>query len=252
MFLPDDLSVGQGLGTEGQGAEGNAGEGAPQPEQTIPYKRFEEIYGKMKDYEGQLSRFKQIGDPNSASERLKKLEQWEKQVEDYRQKQNQTPTEQAEAQRVAAIRKELLKVYPELNDVNTVKELKAQLAALQQNSQQSVDQATLKDMSTRFADTLKAAKIDAKYQTKIEEYLVSQMSEEERQEFVKGDFTIAERIFTNELKDGLFSAMKAKPVLQAPAVRHTPGGTPPQSKVQKARTLAEAAEDGWNRINSGE
>lgn len=236
---------------EGTGvAEGQEGVESQPQEQTIPYKRFEEVYGKMKDYETRSSQYKEFGDPASVKERLGKLAQWEKTIEEHRKQQSLTPPEQAEAQRVAQLRKELEKVYPEIGDVKTLKELREELNAMKNGFSENQAQATLKDMSSRFTDTLKSAKLDTKYQTKIEEYLVSQMSEEERQDFVRGNYEIAERIFNNELKDGLFSAMKARPNLPTPAVRQTPGGTPPKGAGKKATTLAEATDAGWDLIHS--
>jgi hypothetical protein len=226
-------------------------QGEPQ-EQSIPYQRFEQVYGKMKDLESKYTQFKEFGDPGSVKERLNKLAQWEKTVEEHRQQQAKTPDEQAEAQRAAQIKKELLKVYPELADVNSLKELKAAMDELKNGYATTKAEATLKEASMRFSDTLKAAKIDSKYQDKIEEYIVSQMSDEERQEFVKGNYEIAERIFNNELKDGLFSGMRAKPNLPTPMTRNTPGGTPPNGRDNKPKTLQEAAELGFALISNRE
>jgi small-conductance mechanosensitive channel len=225
-------------------------EAAPQ-ENTIPYQRFEQVYGKMKEYETQIQRFKEFGDPSTVKEQLAKLKQWEKAVDEQRRQAAQTPDEKSEAQRAAQIKKELVKVYPELADISTVKELKAAIDELRNASADSKTEAVLKDMSSKFSETMKAAKIDTKYQSKIEEYIVSQMTKEEQGEFVKGNYEVAKRIFDNELKDGLFASMRAKPNLQAPAMRNTPGGTPPQGKVAKAKTLQEASDEGWNRINGG-
>ena len=248
------MSVDGEFDGEGQGAEGQEGqEGqSQQREQSIPYQRFEQVYGKMKEYESQIKQFKEFGDPNSVRDRLSKLDQWQKSVEEYRTKANQTPDEQAEGQRAAAIRKELLKVYPELADVQSLKEMKAAMEELRAGVSSSKAEASLKEASNRFTDTLKSAKIDTKHQSKIEEYIVSQMSNEERQEFVNGNFGIAERIFNDELKDGLFAGMRARPTLPTPGIRNTPGGTPPTSKGNKPKTLQEAAELGYALMSNRE
>lgn len=246
MTLENEGQVPEG-GQESQGTEGS------QPsEQSIPYQRFEQVYGKMKEYETKFNQFKEFGDPGSVRDRLNKMKEWEKAVEEHRQKANQSPDEQAESQRAANIRKELLKVYPELAEVQSMKELKAAIEELKNGYTTSKAEGTLKEASSRFTDALKSAKIDTKYQTKIEEYIVSQMSDEERREFVGGNYGIAEQIFNNELKDGLFSGMRARPNLPAPPLRNNPGGTPPSSKGSKPKTLQEAADLGFAMISNRE
>ncbi len=241
-------------GQEGQVVEGQEGaQGGTPPSPLEPGGvRFEQVYGKMKDYENRVNQWKELGDPNQVREQLTKLRAYEDALKQYRENAARTPQEQQEAQRAQQLRRELERVYPEIKDVTSLKELRDAIMEMRQASVESQAAITLDKASQRFTDTLKAAKIDTKYQTKIEEYLVSQMSQEERQAFVNGQYEIAERIFQNELKDGLFAGMRAKPTLPTPALRHTPGGTPPAAKGKGPKTLEEAADMGFGMISNRE
>ena len=241
-----------------QGVEGSqdlAG-GEPQGEQKPgPLEpggvRFEQVYGKMRDFEGQLKQFKEFGDPKEIRQQLETFKQWKKQVEDYQKQQQMTPDEKTEAQRAAAIRKELLKVYPELAEVSTLKEMKAALDEMRSGYSETKAEANMEKASVKFSETLKAAKIDTKYQSKIEEYIFSQMNEEERQEFLNtGDTAVPERIFKNELENGLFSMMKTGPKLPTPPLRNTPGGTPPNGKPKAPKDWKEAEDAAWGMIEA--
>lgn len=237
---------GQPEGVEPQGQQ----ETAPQPNPLEPGGvRFEQVYGRMKDYEQRVNQFKELGDPAAVREQLNKLATYEKALAEYRKQQSMTPQEQSEAQRAAQIRKELEKVYPEIKDMQTLKEMRDEMNRMQQSTFEAQATATLDKASQKFSEVLKTNKIDTKYQTKIEEYLVSQMSQEERQDFVRGNFEIAERIFNNELKEGLFAGMRARTLPPSPALRHTPGGTPPTSKGKGPTTLEEAASEAFGRIS---
>ena len=232
--------------------EGGVGEGGGEPKsQPNPLEpggaRFEQVYGKMKEYERAVQQFKELGDPNGVKSQLEKLRQYEKAIEDYRKQASMTPDEKSVAERQLAIQKELYKVMPSLKNLDRLEQLEAKLAEYEGKATESQTTATLEKMSTKFSETLKAAKIDTKYQGKIEDYIVSQMTQEELQDFVKGNFAIAERIFTNELKDGVLANLRRNPSLPTPPVRNTPGGTPPKGQ-EKAKTMKEAEEEAWARL----
>jgi small-conductance mechanosensitive channel len=232
---------------------GEQQEGGEQPQQSQPNPlepggaRFEQVYGKMKEYERAIQQFKELGDPNGVKQQLDKLRQYEKAVEDYRKQASLTPTEKQEAERQLAIQKELLKVMPSLKNLEKLEQLEAKLAEYEGKTSQAQTEANLEKMSARFTDTLKAAKIDPKYQSKIEDYIVSQMSKAELQEFVAGNYEIAERIFQTELKDGVLANLRNRPVLPTPPVRNTPGGTPPKGQ-ERAKTMKEAEDEAWARL----
>lgn len=211
--------------------------------------RFEQIYGKMKEYEKQIQQFKDFGDPDGVKTKLSKLEQYEKAIEEYRKKEAMSPDEKTEAQRQLAIQKELYKVMPSLKNLDRLEALEQKLAEYEGKATESATTATLEKMSVKFAEQLKAAKIDTKYQGKIEDYIVSQMTQQELQEFVKGNYEIAERIFASELKDGVLANLRTRPGLPTPPVRNTPGGTPPKGQ-QNAKTMKEAEEEAWARLTS--
>jgi tetratricopeptide (TPR) repeat protein len=232
-------------------AEPQVTEPQPQPAPLEPGgKRFDQVYRQMKDYETKYNQYKEYGDPAELKTRLDQLKQYEEAIKKYREQQAMTPDEQQENQRKAQIKKELLSVMPNLTALEKIEALEKQLQEYQGRFSESQAEATLKEMSSKFTNTLKAAKIDPKFQDKIEDYIVSQMTEEERQEFVRGNYEIAERIFTNELKDGIFSQMRKAPPI--PALRNTPGGTPPSGQPKKAMTLEEAANIGFGMISNRE
>lgn len=255
--MPDNFDGMEGQAPEGQeGQEGQGGEGQhvqdPNTGKFIPVERFNQVYGKAKEYEGVVNQYKGFGDPGSVKSKLEKLSAWEKAVDEQRKQQAMTPTEQEQAKRTAQLRRELEQVYPEIADVKTLKELRAELDALRNGNTETQATATLEKHSAKFADILKTARLDTKFQPKIEEYIVSQMSGEEKQRFVAGDFKIAEEIFNQELKDGLFSTLRAKTNLPTPPTRNTPGGTPPAGKGKKPMTMKEAEDEAWSRMSGNE
>ena len=249
----DGVQEGVGEGGIGEGApvipEGEAGGGG---EKYIPYQRFDQVYKQMQDFKSRAEAYKEFGDPKELAAMRAEHAAWKKAIEDHRAEAAKTPDEKTEAQRQANIRKEILKVYPELEGLNSLKELKAKIEQLEGMSTTRANEATLKDHSQKFSDTLKQSKIDLKHQSKIEEYIVSQMSNEEKAAFVRGDFEIAKRIFENELNEGLFAALKARPTFPTPARHNTPGGTPPKAPAKGPKTLKEAEDEAWERLSSGE
>lgn len=237
-----------------EGQEPVEGAGAPEakPNPLEPGgARFEQVYGKMKDYERQVSQFKEFGDPDGVKTRLSKLEQYEKAIEDYRKQAAMSPTEKSEAERQVQIQRELLKVMPNLKNLDRLEALEAKLAEYEGRATEAQTTANLEKMSLQFSKTLAANKIDVKHQGKIEDYIVSQMNPQELQEFVAGNYSIAERIFANELKDGVLASLQRRPGLPTPPMRNTPGGTPPKGQ-QAAKTMKEAEEEAWARLTSGE
>jgi len=240
---------GQEGAVEGQVGEGQVGGQQQQPNPLEPGgARFEQVYGKMKEYERAIQQFKELGDPNGVKSQLEKLKQYEKAIEDYRKQASLTPDEKEMRERELAIQRELYKVMPSLKNLDRLEQLEAKLAEYENRSTEAQTTATLEKMSAKFSETLKANKIDVKYQGKIEDYITSQMSKEELQEFVKGNYEIAERIFMNELKDGVLSSFKSRSNLPPPPVRNTPGGTPPKGQ-EKARTMKEAEDEAWARLS---
>lgn len=210
--------------------------------------RFEQVYGKMKDYEAQVNQYKELGDAAEMRRIKEEHAQWKRALEEYKSQAARTPDEKAEAERAMSIRRELLKVYPELERVNTVSELMKQVEELRSNFSEQTTRATLQQASDAFSEVLKANKIDLKYQGKLEEYIAHQMSDEDKRAFLSGDFSVAEKIFLNELNEGLFAGLKSQPSLQKPPMRNTAGGTPPGAQAQKPKTLKEAESEAFSRL----
>lgn len=216
----------------------------------IPKQRFDQVYGKMKDYETKAKAWSEFGDPGEVKSRLQKLQEWEKAVEDQRKNASMGDDERQAKQREVQIRKELLKVYPELADISTLKELREEIAAMKGEVSNAQVEAIATKASSELSGMLSAARIDTKYQGKIEDFLYSQMTTEERAQFSKGDFSRMKEIFDDELNNGLLSAYKRG--LKAPEtfVRHKPGGTPAKAANAKPKTLDEATNDAWSKMSA--
>jgi hypothetical protein len=210
--------------------------------------RFEQVYGKMKDFEAQASQYKELGDIAELRRIRDEHRQWKQALDEYKAQAARTPDEKAEADRALAIRKELLKVYPELESVNTVKELMKQVEEIRSNLSEQSLRATLSKASETFSEVLKANKIDLKYQGKIEDYIAAQMSDEDKRAMLSGDFSVAEKIFTNEMKEGIFAGLRVQQSPPRPATRNTTGGTPPAAKGAKASTLKDAETEAFARL----
>jgi small-conductance mechanosensitive channel len=233
---------------DGGGVPDGGVEPQPQPNPLEPGgARFEQVYGKMKEYERQIQQFKDLGDAGGVKTQLEKLKTYEKAIEDYRKQAAMTPDEKTQAERQLAIQKELYKVMPNLKNLDRLEALEAKLAEYETKATETQTDAILEKMSAKFSETLKAAKIDPKYQGKIEDYIVSQMNKEELQDFVKGNYEIAERITTTELKDGVLANLRRAPGLPQPPVRNTPGGTPPKGQ-ERSKTMKEAEDEAWARL----
>jgi hypothetical protein len=210
--------------------------------------RFEQIYGKMKDYEAQVNQYKELGDAAEIRRIRAEHAQWKQALDEYKTQQARTPDQQAEAARAKAIREELIKVYPELADAATVKELREQLNEVRSSLTEQSLRATLSKASETFSEVLKANKIDLKYQGKIEDYIAAQMSDEDKRAMLSGDFSVAEKIFTNEMKEGIFAGLRVQQSPPRPATRNTTGGTPPAAKGAKASTLKDAETEAFARL----
>jgi len=224
----------------------------PNTGKMIPVERFNQVYGKMKEYEKNAGSYKEFGDPQTLKGRLDKLAQWEKAVDEQRKQQSMTDGEKNEAQRKLRLQKELYDIMPNLKALERIEALEAKLSAQEGTVASTRAEAVLEKHSAKFADSLRSAKIDTKFQPKIEEYIVSQMSDDDRQRFISGDFAVADEIFQKELKEGLFSTMRGR-ALPTPPVRHNAGGTPPDGRgAKKPLTMKEAEDAAWSRINSGE
>lgn len=234
-------------GVESEGSVGTENQGQEQT-RTIPIERFNQVYGKSQEYEKSLNQYKTFGDPGSIQAKMDKLASWEKAVEDQRKQASMTPDDKAAQQRTLQLQKELYQVMPSLKNLEKLEAMQARIDAYEGKYAESQATSTLEKHSRAFTDVLKSAKIDSKFQSKIEEYIVSQMSDDEKRQFIAGDFKVADNIFKRELSEGLFSTFR-KPNLPTPAVRNTPGGTPPQGKGKSPMTMKEAEDAAWSRMN---
>ncbi len=219
----------------------------------IPVERFNEVYGKFKDFERKLADYSKYGSPDEIKGRHEKLTQWEKAVEEAKKAATATPDEKATAERAARVRKELMAIFPELANLTKITDLENKYGELSASEAESVAKEVLAEHSAALAPLLKAANIDPKHQNDIEEFLVAKMSEEEKVAFLQGDFSIAKGIFEAGLKEGLLSTLVKKAAPLQPILRNPAGGTIVKGQKPKPLTMKEAEEMGWARINnSGE
>lgn len=216
-----------------------------------PIERWNDIYGKYKTYHETAKQYSELGDVTEVKSKLQKLQEWEKAVEEQRKNAAMGDDERQAKQREAQIRKELLRVYPELAEIQSLKELRDEIAAMKGEVSGTKMEALAAKASAELSGMLSSAKIDAKYQSKIEDFLFSQMTQEEQKDFAKGDFSRMKEIFEDELNNGLLSAYKRGPKPPDPAVRHKPGGTPPKVEAKKPKTLDEATNDAWSKMSEG-
>lgn len=218
----------------------------------IPVERFNEVYGKYKEYERSMKEWGELK-PSEVKAQMQKLKEWEKQVEDYKKQANATPDEKQTAERAARVRKELLGIFPELGKLSKIDELENKYEGLSASEAEATAKGVLAEHSAAFAPMLKAANIDSKYQGDIEEFLVNKMSEDEKIAFLQGDFDVVKPIFEAALKEGLLSALVRKTTPLPPALRNPVGGTNAPGKKPKPLSMKEAEEQGWSRMsNSGE
>lgn len=250
-----------GQGGEGEGGEGDpeGGDGSEGGEKPIfkdlidgkPIERWNDVYGKYKTTHEKYQQYAGLGDPGEVKSKLQKLQEWEKAVEEQRRKASMTEDDRTAEQNQQRIRQELLKVYPELRDIQTLKELREEIAALKGDISGSKLESVANSASNELSGMLKESRIDAKYQERIENFIFSQMTQEEQMQFAQGDFSRMKEIFEQELNEGLLSTFKRGPRLPEPPVRHRPGGTPPKAKETKPKTLNEATDDAWAKMSEG-
>ena len=243
-----------GEGGEEGGKEPEVGEGGEKPvfKDLIdgkPIERWNDVYGKYKTIHEKYQQYAGFGDPGEVNSRLQKLQEWEKVVEEQRKRASLTPDEKTEAEENLKIEKELLRRAPWLANAKKFEQMEAKLAELEGNISGSRLESIASKASSELSGMLSAAKIDSKYQSKIEDLIFSQMTQEEQRQFAMGDFSRMKEIFEQELNEGLLSAHKRSPAPPNPMVRHKPGGTPPRAKDAKPKTLDDASNDAWPKMN---
>src|SRR5512143_2621816 len=59
----------------------------------IPKQRFDQVYGRMKDYEAKYNQYKEYGDTASLKQRLDQLTAYENALKKYREEQAMTPAD---------------------------------------------------------------------------------------------------------------------------------------------------------------
>lgn len=238
------------LDTEGNEVVEEGGEQEPKVDETkyIPIDRFNQVYKQAKDYERMMADYKKYGTPDEVRSRHEKLTQWEKAVEEAKKQAAATPDEKKEAERAARVRKELEAMYPELKQLSKIGDLEQKYEGLSAQEAEATAKGVLSEHSATLAPILKAAGIDAKHQSKIEEYLISQMGEDQKIAFLNGDFDVAKQIFDSDLKEGLLSALVRKPAPILPALRNPAGGTAAKGAKPKPLSMKEAEDIGWAKL----
>ena len=198
-----------------------------------PQERWDQVYGERTRYKHELEQYGVFGRPDEIKAKLDKLTAYDQAIEQARARGNSTAEEQEEVEKV---RKQFLKIFPEMREVmdsrgklNGVDELRQQYEEL------ALDRA-----STRFTKVLDARKLDVKYQDSLEDLTMSQMSEAERKSLLKGDYSVLEEVL-DRLDQGFLSKFavtgSAPP---APPKRIGPGGSPPAGTPNKPKTFKEA------------
>lgn len=229
---------------EEQDEEVVAGEGE-KPARTVPYERFSQVYGDNKEW-------KSLGDRAEVKARLDRLQQIDDKIKDYQEKQAAF----AEAQNPKGkIRQQLYEVDPELKDIASFKkEIREAISEMREMRHQEI----MKGASSYLTSYLKDAgiNVDRKMQDRMEDYLMTQMSEEDGKALDKGNYLVLNAIMEKELGEGGFlrhlkSVQKAAyPGALSPPVRHK-GGVSAPDKPKKSMTKEELIDASWERFQAG-
>lgn len=211
----------------------------PQGGNWIPKQRFDQVNNNLRSY-------KEFGSPDEVKERLSRLSEWEKQVEEHRKREAMTQEQRDQAASRDEIRNQLLELLPELKDIEKIAGLEERTGKLTQNTVQK----NLAGASTFLGEMLKNGNLDmdADTQDGVEDYLWVRMTEEEREAAQQGDYSGIEEAYKRESEKGLLSKLKP---LAAPTPiprRHRTGGTPPPKPKDAVKTFSEAEKIAEDRL----
>ncbi len=216
-----------------------------------PIETWNALYGRYKTAAEQAKSYSELGDVNKIKQDLATFREWQKKVEEYQKQQNLTPDEKTEAQRRQQILNELVKVMPGLQKLGKLDELEQKLSQWEEKQTTAEISANADNASRQFSETIKAAKIDPKYQEDIEVWLWNKMNEEQQELIKRGDASEAIKMFNEFNKTGMFDGMKAR-AIPKPSLRNAPGGTPPKGPGKKPIDFNSATNEAWEAYNAQE
>lgn len=263
--MPDDELIGDAEASEENAAEdqkstepkADAGDseagGAQEQGDFIPKPAFDKVWGKLKGAESRLKKYSDFGDPDAVSERLARLEAYEKRIEEYRNQQALSEDERNAAAAKQRIYKQLLEVAPELKSIGKIEELEKRLNA----SQEFIENQAMEAASSHLGNLLKTKgiQVDTQTQDNIEDLILLRIGEEGKAALRRRDFSAIDSTLGELLKSQLFSGLDrpdGAQGVQASSLpkRQKPGGTTAKPKTKGPRTFDEAEAEAWERIQA--
>ena len=203
-------------------------EGQTETPHMIPKPRFDEVYHQVKAY-------KSYGTPEEIAAKLDRLTAYDNALQEHRR--NKVPKEgnESEVER-GAIRKQLLEVMPELNQVGGIQRF---MDANIKRAQSHV-LATAKSMGVNIPNDM---------QDDVKRYILNRMNEEERMAIVWGDYSSIDEALTQSIEKGLLSKFKVAQTPPPTPKRHSTGGTQLSENGNNApKTWKEAEDIAWGII----
>lgn len=211
----------------------------------IPRARFDQVYGQFKGY-------KRFGSVKEIEEKLARLDKYETALKQYRESGQNTSNArgvpgddaQAKAEVAREIREQMLEIMPELQNINRLDDL------INHQRQSNAEAASnhlyglLKDYNVELSE---------EDQDDLEDLLWAKMDDDQRQALLKGEFSVLEDVFNENMDRGILARLKpSSPAPPAPPVRHTPGGQGDRKLPEKKMTFAEAESAAFERLTSKE
>lgn len=214
--------------------------------------RFKEVYGERNSARESLKKWDEFGSMDEVKERLDRLEQYEAKIKEVRERQAMTDEEQNQLASKERIRKQMLDVYPELKKLERFDE------ATYDSRYVSREEQNWERASETLGKILKANNInvDRNGQDDIEDFILSKMSDEERQSVSGGNFSIIQGIYDRASKSPLFSGLSSSGTQngsqppESPPKRLKPGGTTAKPPEKKATTWEEAEKRAFAKMKS--
>lgn len=244
-----DQQVETGEGQEGQQEGGEqSGQQHFKDFDGKPFETWNAIYGKYKTASEQAKQWTEFGDPNSVRSRLQKLQEWEKQVEQYqRQQQDKSGQLAPDKQKIVD---ELYNLLPWMKDAQNhlkkIPDFESKFGELEHSLSQKEASAHAERASSEFTGMLTKDKFDTKRQERIEKIVWHEASEEAQQKAMQGDYSGMFETYKQLRDAGELAGFKAAPMPPNPPRRNTPGGTPPKGPGAKPTDWNKATDEAWD------
>jgi hypothetical protein len=206
----------------------------------IPRERFDKVYGQFAEY-------KKFGKITDLQAKLAKYEQYEKAIAEHRAKSQETDENKAIKERLYQVAPELKALLDSSGKIGTIEQQLAELR--EQTVSQRMDKA-----SEYFSGKLKELgfQVTKEEQEDLEKLIWYRLNDDQKQEFVNGDFSVIDDYINKSGKTGVFGRLSAVKTIPKAPVRMGSQGAPQQGKDNKPKTLAEAGSPAWEQFINAE